>query len=660
MAQSLKEQADKNKEVLLVQTQEYLKNPDNVKPLETNREKIKEAIEKGNFSEALQGLEILREEKTGITLTKIEGKDGSTPILIRDGRNNPNESRVLGTEAFEMQYLNAIRGAIDIAEGENKPELVSQLNKEAVKFINSFNALNMKESQASISKNMQDEIDGVAKLLSENGIKDAHKKLNVAKDFQNFNDEHCNIVTLSKVTDKQGKNHTVIEAEVALKGLTEEQKQEYQNRADKKWFTKMPVWERKLVNKYAETINAGNHVIPTQLRQIVGMKNAFEKITAIADEDGKNFEPLLTSKHAGTLASLSYDEDSRQEIANQNARQAKEFIGNKRLHANTLNSGPVGWGDDPEIVKQTQQAMAQTESKITNTAFNSFRLSSYANDFSGVKSTLSTIASTLEGQEFDDIKTHLKPQGTLSKILGLNKPKGNAKELVTKLWNSQKIDEKTAKILLEAVNLKNDVEKADVPVRIFGDKENINLKISTALNALTEKITNIKDGPLSKIPKEEILTMCASGKDRTALKTHNQTAQAITKRLNIPIDEVDKHVLNNGHAAEQAGSIYAGGATIGCYGTKGENKAGIPKSRKELLTLIKEITAKTNKIRDKKGVDKKHDKEYEKNHPQESVTTPIKNIAVQKKKIIQSSPPPFKPSISPVSAVKNTKERQIR
>ncbi|UZW38747.1 hypothetical protein [Rickettsia conorii] len=179
---------------------------------------------------------MLRHEKTGIKLTKIEGKNGETPILIRDGRNNPNAKIVLGTKAFEMQYLNAIRGAINIAKGKNKPELVLKLNKEAVKFINSFNALNIEKSQENISKNMQAEIDSVAELLGKNGIKNAHKKLNVAKDFQNFNDEHCNIV------------------KVAFKDLTEEQKQEYQNRDGKNWYNVMPEWERKLVDQYTDTI----------------------------------------------------------------------------------------------------------------------------------------------------------------------------------------------------------------------------------------------------------------------------------------------------------------------------------------------------------------------------------------------------------------------
>ena len=56
------------------------------------------------------------------------------------------------------------------------------------------------------------------------------------------------------------------------------------------------------------------------------MKNAFEKIEAITDKDGKNFETLLTSKHAGTLASISNDIDSRQKITDLNARKPKNGL----------------------------------------------------------------------------------------------------------------------------------------------------------------------------------------------------------------------------------------------------------------------------------------------------------------------------------------------
>ncbi|KDO03145.1 MULTISPECIES: hypothetical protein [spotted fever group] len=117
MLSSLKKQFDNDKEFLLNHTKEFLTTPGVGIPLEINRAKIEETVEKGSFTEALQDLEILRHEKTGIKLTKIEGKNDKTPILIRDSRNNPNEKIVLGTEAFEMQYLNAIRGAIDNSKG---------------------------------------------------------------------------------------------------------------------------------------------------------------------------------------------------------------------------------------------------------------------------------------------------------------------------------------------------------------------------------------------------------------------------------------------------------------------------------------------------------------------------------------------------------------
>ncbi|MFV0250788.1 MAG: hypothetical protein AB8U53_02815 [Rickettsia aeschlimannii] len=64
-----------------------------------------------------------------------------------------------------------------------------KLNKEAVKFINSFNALNMEKSQENISKICKLKLKVLFELLGKSGIKNTHKKLNVAKDFQNFNDD---------------------------------------------------------------------------------------------------------------------------------------------------------------------------------------------------------------------------------------------------------------------------------------------------------------------------------------------------------------------------------------------------------------------------------------------------------------------------------------
>ncbi|KJV61433.1 hypothetical protein [Rickettsia amblyommatis] len=73
---------------------------------------------------------------------------------------------------------------------------------------------------------------------------------------------------------------------------------------------------------------------------------------------------MLTSKHAGTLASISNDIDSRQKITDLNARQAQEWLEDGvTLHTNTLNSGPIGAGNDPTIVDQTKKSMENVGGK---------------------------------------------------------------------------------------------------------------------------------------------------------------------------------------------------------------------------------------------------------------------------------------------------------
>ncbi|WP_342270181.1 hypothetical protein [Rickettsia endosymbiont of Orchestes rusci] len=506
-----------------------------------------------------------------------------------------------------MQYLNAVRAAIDIAKIEEKPELEEQLKNEAVTFIENFNKKNENKSQEEISINVKNKINDIAVILEENGIKQIHKKLNVAKDFQNLNDEHCNIVTVSNVKDKQGKEHVVIEAEAALKGLTIEQKAEYEKIKTEnkpKWFTAMKDWESKLVERYADKIVQGDHVISTQLRQIVGMKNAFEKITAIADSNGENFKVLHNSKHAGTLASISHDTNSRQEITNLNAKQAQEWIGKDHiLHTNTLNSGPANIPFpsvhiDIDIVKSTNLAMQVVGGKNTNTAFNQFRKIAAFNNFDGAKQQLNDIADNLPKEEnFDSIKTHLKPRGRLERLFGINKPKGDLSGLLDIAKQTHNLSPETIKTLKDAADLRKDVEKADVAFFRGADKENISVDISRKLNFVSTGITNSKDFVFRKVPKHEVLTMCASGKDRTGLAEHDQTSSAVAAKLGIQVTDVDKQLLKAGHTAGQAGGVYAGGATVGCYGTLQVTGEGFPETRKEALQTIVEPTGANNKIK---------------------------------------------------------------
>ena len=593
-----------DKEATLTAAQEFLQaNQESQgvtrEDLQKHRDAARTFVSEGRFEEALQSLERLRDAKTGIVIHEVI-KD-NVPIVVRDARGALTPP-VRETEAFEMQYLNAVRASIDIATIEGKPELKAALQQKALDFMNNLSSQHSGKSQEELAGLLKKETKSLGKFLEDQGIPNAYNKLNVAKDFQNFNDKHSNIVTVSSIKHN-GQTHTVVEAEVAMKGLTKSQKEQYAAIADDNnpnkpsWYTAMPKWEQALCKKYAGKIAAGEHVIPTQLRQIAGMKNAFEKITAISEKG--ELEVLHTSKHAGTLASLARDKDARQDITNGNAKQAQEWVGpDKNLHCNTFNSGPLGAGDDPEIVRSTKKAMKAVGGKETNTAFNSFRYSGLANDLKGTKDSLKMLAESFpEGKEFEKIKSHIQPKGFFGRIFRT----GSAEKEIQDLLTNKKIDSKTVEILKNAIDLRRSVEKADSILR-FGDAENASLATSTKLNKLTKTLSDLESPPkgMSKLPtKEEILNMCASGKDRTGLAEHDQSAQAIATKIGATVKDIDGQLLASGHTSQQAGGINSGGATVGCYGTKSENRAGIPASRKEDLDAIVEVTASSNKIKGK-------------------------------------------------------------
>ncbi len=612
------------------------------------RSNIKKTITLENINEVIQSLEILKDAKTGI-VTAVQAGDPNnpekSPVLIRDARNC-SKPAVRDTESFEIQYLNAIRAAMDIAEHEGKSEeLKGTLLAKATDFIERFNNENAKTSQKELQKLVRKEIDDIALSLNQYGIEGAHKKLNVAKEFQGFNDKHCNIVTISSVVANK-KAHTVIEAEVGMKQLTAEQKAEYaviqehaefskaakkllaQNEIPEdeppsrelpKWYNALSDLEKELCKKYVSQIMDGKHVMPTQLRQLSGMKNAFEKITAVQEPTTSELTTLKlttihTSYHAGTLASFSKDEAAREAIVNGNALQAKAWIGEKKtLHCNTLNSGPtIGTKQDRTIVKQTLKLQGIN---ITNSALNAFRRFSGANRFDGAKDVLDTLEGGFkdgsiwfnpsfpelkqpetpeDAKAIEIITNHLKPKG----LFGRMTRSGDPEDAIKKLEASKHLSTENAMVIRRAIKLREAIESADKPFKLL-DLENSSLQVSTALSSLSDSASKSE----SLFFNEVILTMCASGKDRTGLAEHDQTATALAEKLGVEPKELDGQIIASGHTAQQAGSVFAGGGTPGCSGTK---LISSPQSRAKEMDRLMEPSANGNKIKgkdDKKAIE---------------------------------------------------------
>ncbi|MCX4079147.1 hypothetical protein N7280_00460 [Rickettsia rhipicephali] len=153
--------------------------------------------------------------------------------------------------------------------------------------------------------------------------------------------------------------------------------------------------------------------------------------------------------------------------------------------------------------------------------------------------TLNKIAENLPTEKgIDELKAHIKPRSKFERFFRINKPKGNAAEII----NNANLTDQEKEILKKTVTLRKNIEQADIPFRgsfetklpfISFDKENINLNISDVLSNLTAKIRQnkqeTKTTSLINLPQEEILTMCASAvKYREGLNEHNKISQAVS------------------------------------------------------------------------------------------------------------------------------------
>jgi hypothetical protein len=598
---SLKDVFEENRSHLLYQIKKYLsKNKENKSRIDfdSSRKCIAKYISKENIGKAITLLEDLKEYKQGIITNKLLVPHFPL-IVIRDARNCKLK-KIRGSESFEIQYLNLIRGSLDIIDIERKKDLYPKIIMNAVNFISHFHTHNFNKSQEDMRRNFRNALYDLVLFLEHAGIENAINKLDISKDFQNFNDVHADVVTINTMRGSN-RNYIVFEAEVALRGLTKNQMEEYtrileSNNNEPEWYKVLPKWEQELCRKYAHKILQGTHIISCQLRQIVGMRNTFEKITGIINDTTSELEILHKSKHSGCLASFSRHENSRQYIANLNAEQAQEWIGfDVTLHCNTFNSGPnTGKESDKIIVSQTIKAMEHIKGRVTNTAFDSFRKYSGANFYNGANYLIDKLSNFFnKSKHLNYVTYYLKSQNEKDKYITKNK----IKEYVKLLHNNNNIGIKAYKILNILIDLKDKIKKSEK-----GSPGFLNMEISTNLNVLQHIINNIvltgdfKGINKKEFPKEEILNMCALGLDRTGFSQHIQSIKSLESIVLKQVTYLDSEIIAGGHTSQIAGATYFGGGSIGCYGIKEDSKVYFPKKRAKALSGLLELSASGNKL----------------------------------------------------------------
>lgn len=278
--------------------------------------------------------------------------------LVRDASSA--HGNMYAAEDYAVQVLNTLRAARKMCELYGKDG--KQFEKMAKTFMQQYrkhNYVNTNEaSWINKLKNVNKKV--VIKLkefvLIAKTEEDINQKLRLAENYVGLDDPHYNITTKFKIGDKR----FALEDKKWLK-LTPKQKSDYTNRKTADWYTRLDSFEQKLIDAYANKFLDGNHYIPTQLRNIPGCRNAYQKRVLTYDKDGKEIV-LARYYHSGALASLVTDKVISEDIAKHNWEQILAHA--KGLEVISLNNKldikAVGYVGEKHIVEQTERIVGET------------------------------------------------------------------------------------------------------------------------------------------------------------------------------------------------------------------------------------------------------------------------------------------------------------
>lgn len=555
-------------------------------------------------------MQVLNEARAGIMLLEQQVKyiQAQEKQLKIDFKQSPVKSDEI-TKRFnlELKSLSEAKENLEaskkklykIADRAVKPENITKLPKE----IRAYNS-------------------ALVDVLKDAGITKAAEALNFAKEIASFRDEHKNIITLTSLNDS-----TIVEADVIIE-LTEEQKAQYTriaksageiiykpwneewykknkdwygklNAKERKnfvnpdqeydWYNELPEYKRKLIAEVAADIAAGRKVIPAQLRELIGLRNAYEKTTAIITE-GK-IDILTESLHCGAPASKN--EQGREVITKGNIAQLKENVPGGKVNLNILSSLKT-WlvakmaGDEKWITDGVRKgAKGDDDVEVTASPINSWRLFGGGRDQENFKMALKKLADKMNNSK--DI--NFEKNKILRKYLGTGKGKFEAaREQIEELYK----DSPMKVGLLAAINARRNLNRRNIA---FQD-ENVNEEISADMLILEkslndpEKLGKLFGGDSSQ--QKKTVTFCKSGKDRTGKVMQKATRNSVKYSYGLNDKQAEAflgQLAAAGHTQEMAGIQ---GGTVGNHSIKMNPEFGLNKKDKIIDGVINQKSAGYN------------------------------------------------------------------
>ena len=582
------------------------------KALAAKHTKMKQMVRDGDLSGAIQKLDEIKDNKIGIVWHESGDLGNGTKALVRDARgvtNNLNDLRNEAGEKYAMQVLNEVRAGIQLLDQaglepeqlETAKQRLMHVATTAVEDPSKLNSDNVKEFNTQIIYTLEETRFGP-------------EALNFAKETANLHDDHRHIVTLTSAEDKSGQKHTVMEAEIMLNGLTETQKEQYEAIAASKpghtssveWFNKMPQYKQDLLRDAAPGIASGKKIIPTQLLgDAVGLRNAYQKVTAIKGPDQDKPKILSETLHCGAPATKIkvVDKEARQQIVDENIKQLQSFAPpGEKLNLNILNSKtPRNARGENFIFDQVKKGGKNVGTSVSASPINRWRLLGGGRDTSQFKDNLSKIGGDLQDKpELENVAKHLKKGTSIFAKLA---------ERIT--FGAYKSTETKAKKELEALSKSNPDLARDLGVAVesrnladsstlFANSQNVNLELTSKMNIVRN---SVKHGPLTNTLKPETVkeypndvNFCKSGKDRTGYVQMKNSQRVVANHLGID-PQSDRGQKNfskqvaGGHTQEMAGIQ---GGTTGCHSIKTNPEFGLNKEDKIANKIVNQKSSHFN------------------------------------------------------------------
>jgi hypothetical protein len=370
------------------------------------------------------------------------------------------------------------------------------------------------------------------------------------------------------------------------------------------WYNEMPKHRQDMLRDVARDIATGNKVIPTQLLgSLIGIRNAYEKITAIQGQGEQNPEILSQSLHCGAPATKikipgdkAREEFQKNAIVQEQVRQLQTFTPpDKKIHLNILTSKTPGdiRGED-FVNNQLEHVKSREKGKevtVGASPINKWQAFGGGRDQVEFDKTLQSLGADWQ-----------RDQGKATSISDFLRNGGNPKNALKEIErfeadNPEK-NAKLADILRVAVSTKDLLAQS----ANTNKSENPNLEITSKMMLIISS-TMLKGGTLQHIASEDTkehiavnILFCKSGKDRTGYVELKVTLLAVAHRLGVDPDsdlgkKIQLTLAAGGHTQEMAG---VQGGTIGCHSMKTNPEFGFNKADKDINGIGDQKSASFN------------------------------------------------------------------